>query len=225
MLVAVALAGAIAAGLDWRVVALAAAAAWRPVATVVLAAGWAVVAAARRRAARTVAPAAEAAFLAAVAAELRGGSSLRWALVNAVADAPGLDLGAVLRRARAGLPVEALAAEIATGLPTNGPVAAAAIDLTARTGARAAATFEALADRAGFTAELARERRALTAQARLSAVVVGGAPVLLAVGLLASGRGATLLAHGTAGVAVGLVGIGLLLTGLVAVIALSRRTR
>ena len=64
-------------------------------------------------------------------------------------------------------------------LPVNGRLAAAAFRLAAVTGGRVAALFHTLAARAAEVGRLNRERRALTAQARASAWVVGGVPLAL----------------------------------------------
>ena len=93
-------------------------------------------------------------------------------------------------------------------LPGNGRLAAAAFRLASATGGRVAALFHTLAARAAETGRLSRERRALTAQARASAWVVGGMPVALLVLLAVTGRMGPLLAD-PAGVVVLAVGLGL----------------
>ncbi len=118
-----------------------------------------------------------------------------------------------------------LARELETALPVTGVPAAAAVELSATTGGRAAASFDALAERAAFEAELRREQRIFTAQARLSALVVGGGPLLVAAALLASGRARVLLDHGAPGITAGVVGLGLEIAGLVVVALLLRSHR
>ena len=85
---------------------------------------------------------------------------------------------------------------------------------------------EALAARVrvliGLSEELRREVAAATAQARLSAIVVGGAPALLTLGLMVRGTLATLLSTG-AGITVLCTGLALQLLGMALVAALSRR--
>jgi len=223
VLVGVALAAAIVAGVDWRVVALAAVAAHQPWLVGVAAVVWAVVS--RRRTSGRVSAAVEATFLSALASELRGGASLRSGLVDAAARVPDVDLGRAVRRARSGMPIERLAVDLSQALSHNGTVVSGAIRITSSTGAGAAETIDALADRAVFVADLERERRALTAQAKLSAAVVGGAPFVVAAGLLLSGRGGVLLSHGTMGVAVLGIGLGLELAGLAVVAVMLRRVR
>ena len=91
-------------------------------------------------------------------------------------------------------------------LPVNGRLAAAAFRLASATGGRVAALFHALAARAAEVGRLTRERRALTAQARASAWVVGGVPLALVALLAATGRIGPLLAEPAGGIvlAVGL---------------------
>lgn len=167
-------------------------------------------------------PGDEVALLNGLAAELRAGASLRVALIAGAERAPQLDLGRAVRAAAAGQPMSELAAELAGVLPVNGRLVAAAFRLTATSGGRAASVFEELALRAAETGELSRERRALTAQARLSAFVVGGAPVAMVGVLLISGKAQALLAAGPVGHAIAAIGVGLELVGL-AVVAIVLR--
>lgn len=220
MVVAAVLAGAIALGADWRIVGVAGAAAFQPWLVVVAGVVWGVVAAVRRAKESRVSAATEAVFLTALTAELRAGASLRRALPDAAARVPDVDLARAVRMAEGGLPMEGLAEAIAAALPTNGPVASGAIRITAQTGAQSAATFEALAARASFAADVERERRTLTAQAKLSAIVVGGGPLLFAVVLLLTGRLGPLFDHGAVGITIVIVGLGLELAGLAVVAAL-----
>jgi len=216
----VVLAAATAAGVDGASLALQAPPPSQPWLVVVAGFVWGVIAAVQRRREGRVSAATEAVFLTALTAELRAGASLRRALPDAAARVPDVDLARAVRMAEGGLPMEGLAKEIATDLPTNGPVASGAIGITAQTGAQSAAIFEALAARASFAADLERERRTLTAQAKLSAVVVGGGPLLFAVVLLLTGRLGTLLDSGAVGITIGVVGLGLELAGLAVVAAL-----
>ncbi len=141
-------------------------------------------------------------YFAAVHAELCAGASVRDALAEAAAG-QGSALAGVRRLARSGASVDEIAVELAR-LPTMGTSAATAVRVATRSGGRAAAVFLRLADRAALEADLARERRVLTAQARLSAAVVGGLPLLwLAFGGI--GRLQRLVAAGGAPVA--LVGV------------------
>lgn len=131
-------------------------------------------------------PDAEAGFLHGVATELSGGASLRAAL--AAAPPGGLEVGPAARAAVAGISAPRVAGMLREALPVNGRMAAAAWLLAAESGGPAAAVFQVLAVRAAREGELIRERRSLTAQARASAWVVAGLPVVLLVGTLVSGR-------------------------------------
>lgn len=175
----------------------------------------------RRRRARP-GPSDEVALLNGLAAELRAGASLRMALVAGAERAPRLDLTSAVRAAAAGRPMSDVAALLADALPGNGRFVAAALRLTAASGGSAAAVFEQLALRAAEAGELSRERRALTAQARLSALVVGGAPIAVQLLLLVTGRAHALLAFGPVGHAIAVVGIGLELAGFAAVAVVLR---
>lgn len=211
-------------GVDWRLVVVAMMGLRAPWLLLAGALTWGVVAVVRRRSNRPGAES-EAAFHTAVASEIRGGGSLRFAIRDAATAVPALDLGSAVRYLAAGAPAPAVAARLGAGLPSTGRVTAAAIELAAASGARAASVFEVLAERAAFEAELVREQRALTAQARLSALVVGGGPLLFCFALLVTGRARVLLDHGTVGIAAGIVGLGLELAGLATVALLMRGAR
>jgi len=167
-------------------------------------------------------PGDEVALLNGLAAELRAGTSLRMALVAGAERAPELDLGRAVRAAAAGQPMSDVAAELTGALPSSGRFVAAAFRLTATSGGRAASVFEELALRAAETGELSRERRALTSQARLSALVVGGAPVAMVIVLLITGNAQALLAAGPLGHAMVAIGVGLELAGLAVVAVVLR---
>ena len=209
-------------GVDWRIVAAGLVMVVVPpfgvVAGLLLAVVWAV-----RRRVPLPGPAVEAAFRTAVAAELRGGASLRGALRDAAAATPDVDLASAVRLAGVGADMTRVAEALGPVLPVTGRAASVAIELSAQSGARAASLFDALAERAVFEAEMSREQRAVTAQARLSAVVVGAGPLLFGVVLLATGRGQVLLQHGTAGIIAGGVGVGLQVAGLLIVVLVLRR--
>jgi len=204
------LALSLAAGAPALVVAVAALAFWRPLWLLAAAALWAVLARRRRRRAG---PGDEADFLQGLAAELGAGAALRSAVVAAAARAPALDLGRVCRLAGAGLPAAEVGDALEGALPVNGRLAAAALRLASSTGGRAAGLFQSLAGRAAEVGRLERERRALTAQARASAWVVGGLPLALLVMLVATGRAGALLSA-PAGPAVLAVGLGLEAAGI-----------
>lgn len=89
----------------------------------------------------------------------------------------------------------------------------AAITVAAASGGSAGAVFQRLADRAAADADLAREQRVLTTQARMSAGIVAGMPVLWmmlgGVGRIASLFTAEAGAVAVAGIAMEVVGVGL----------------
>jgi tight adherence protein B len=209
----------IAAGAPLVVVAVAALAFWRPLWLLGAAGLWAVLARRRRRRAG---PGDEADFLQGLAAELGAGAALRSAVVAAAARAPALDLGRACRLAGAGLPAEQVGEALQRALPVNGRLAAAAFRLASATGGRVAGLFHSLAGRAAEVGRLERERRALTAQARASAWVVGSLPVALLVMLAATGRAGALLGSGVGPVVLAL-GLGLEATGLTVVWLMVRR--
>lgn len=164
----------------------------------------------------------EAAFLRAVAAELRAGTSLRIAIADAAAASP-LGLGGAARLARAGAPIGRVADVLGERLRHNGVAAAAAVELSAWSGARVAGVFDGLAERATEAAELRREQRAATTQARLSALVVGLAPLAFTTLLLAGGGIESLQRAGRAGLFIVGVGLSLELAGLLVVALILRR--
>ena len=222
MLTAVLLAGGLAVGIPPVIIAIAALAAIEPRLVLAGAAVWGIVAAIRRRPA-LVAPDDEATLFRAMAAELRSGASLRSALAEASHRVPQIALDRPVRLAAAGMSMTDVAGSVEVQLPVNGRLAAAAFRLSDWSGARVADTFEGLAQRAAATAELARERKAATAQARLSALIVGVAPLVFTVLLVATGRGAGLVAHGGLGWLVLGMGLGLEVVGLIIVAVIVRR--
>jgi len=211
MLIAILLGGGLALGVHPAVLALAALAAIEPRLILAGAVVWAVIHAMRRRRHR-VTPDDEATYFRALSAELRAGASLRGALGEAVDRVPALSLDRAVRYAAAGVPMTEIADIVEVQFPENGRLAGAAFRLSDWSGAQVADTFAGLADRASASAELARERRAATAQARMSAIVIGIAPVAFAALLLATGRGAGLVDHGWIGLLI--LGAGLTLEGL-----------
>ncbi len=164
----------------------------------------------------------EARFLLALAAELRTGATWRQALVAAAARVPGLALGPAVARAQAGRDAAHVAVALHLALRHLGRPAAAALGLGATAGAPAADVFGTLAGQAAQRAGDRRERAAATAQARLSAALVGGAPVVLALLLLAGGRAQAAAMAGPAGPVLLAVGAGLLVTGGAVVVLMLR---
>lgn len=170
-----------------------------------------------RQAAR--APVADAAaYFDAVSGELRRGAALRQALAIA---APQTRLA---RLAATGQPMELVAAEVQSMFALDDELAAAGIRLAGRSGAPAAVLFSRLAERLRAGEQLARDRRTLTAQARLSAAVIGLLPVAPAVIMAASSRGRLFLEPGPSRSVV-LLGFALQVLGLIVIGVLLRVDR
>ena len=165
----------------------------------------------------------EAVVLSAMAAELRRGASLRTAIGPAASRSAHVDLSASVRLAEAGAPIERVAVAFATGLPGVGRLAGPALEAAATSGGRAAAVFARLADRAAARHELDAERLALTAQARMSATVVGAIPCLVIGWMALTGRLSGMLATGPVVAAVVGVGTVLMAAGVALVVFLTRR--
>ncbi len=220
MLIGVVLGLAVAAGAPWQVVAAVGLAAIHP--------GWflagvAVWVAATRRRRGGPGPEDESAFLRGLAAELSAGASLRGAVIAAAARAPALDLDRAVRLCRAGCPAEEIGAALGEALDINRVGTAAAFRLASRTGGAIAPVVEALAMRAEAGGRLARERAALTAQARLSAWIVGGVPVAL-VGLgVVTGIGPGAGDLGSGGLILVGIGLALIAAGSLVVVVMVRR--
>lgn len=168
-----------------------------------------------RRPVRTVDPVG---YFEAVASELRRGASLRWAL-----SAP-LPESRLARLAMTGQPLALVAAELDAEFDGVDDLFMPGVLLAGRTGAPAASLFGQLADRARITLQLRRLRRTLTAQARLSAAVVGLIPLGIGVLLTTFNSSGSLTAPGPARIAV-LSGLALQCTGLVVIALLLRANR
>ena len=222
-LVAVLLAGALLAGVPAWLVGVGAVTVVWPGVGVAAASGAVLFSLAGRWRASGSGEASETVLFRAVAAELRAGSSLRLALGAAAARVPELGLTTAARRAAAGVPAPDVAQALSDRLPRNGRLAAAAFVLSSEMGARAADVFETLALRSAGMDDLVRERRTLTAQARMSALVVAGLPVLLLIGMAVTGKAQALLAAGAVGWAIAAVGGLLELSGVAAVLFMLRR--
>jgi tight adherence protein B len=221
MLMAVLVAGAVLAGAPWQVITAVVLALWNPLAFLVAVAGWAVLA--RRRGSLPSSADLEAAFLRGLAAELASGQSIRAAVAAAASRSPSLGLERAVRLASAGRSADEIGLAIAPALATNGVACAAAFRSAAQAGGPSGAAFESLARTAEETGRLVRERRALTAQARLSAWVVGGGPVGLAGLSLITDWGPGAASLGSAGPAVIGTGLGLIGAGAAVVWVMVRR--
>lgn len=220
MLTVALVATAIAAGAHPVVIALAALAVVEPRLVLAGAAGWALFNLVRRR--RTSSADVEATFLRALAAEIGAGSSLRLALADA-ATRVQLDLDPAVRLARAGMSMDRVASALSKQLAHNAVAVGAAFELSDWSGARTAAVFEGLADRATEAAQLEREKAAATAQARFSAWVVGLAPLVFTALLLAGGGFGSLRRAGGAGFFVIGLGLALEVAGLAVVALILKR--
>lgn len=150
-------------------------------------------------------------FLTAVHAELKAGASLRWALATAAQAQSVPEVQVVGWLALAGASLDTIAPRLRR-FPVNGQRLAAAVQVAAIAGGRSSQIFARLVARSIEEADLAREKRTLTTQARMSAAVIGG---LAVVGLLFGGidRVGTLVASGGAGTAAAITGLGMELVG------------
>lgn len=221
MLMAVLLAAGMVSGAPVAGLVLAAVAATHPVPFLVAAGAWAVVA-------RVRSPGGpeddESFFLLDLGGRLRSGASLRLALASASVEHPSLGLSRAGRLAAAGAPMPDVCGELADRLPVNGRQLGAAIEMATRSGGRLVPVVARLIESSQQRAEMKREHRLASVQARLSALVVGSAPLaftglLMVVGVVpAPWRAGGVLA------AVVVVGIGLELIGLAVVVAILKRS-
>jgi tight adherence protein B len=119
----------------------------------------------------------------AVSRALRGGASLRMAVIDAAGSVHGTALAEraedLARRLAAGEPFEVALGGFGTASPLRRLVAQA-LGLAATLGGAPAAVVDGVADTVRERAEIAAEARALAAQARASAVVVALAPLAFA---------------------------------------------
>ncbi len=155
----------------------------------------------------------EARFIELIVTELDGGASLRSALLSASRRRARIDAATASRVAALGLPGRDVAAALREALPRNGRLMGAAWSLASESGAPAASVMRLLARRAADRGKLDRERRGLTAQARATAWLIAGLPVLLLALFLVTGRieAGAALPVAAAGIGLQVVGIGLVL--------------
>ena len=129
-----------------------------------------------------------------MARSLRSGSSLRLAIAEAATSAPaplGDGLTDIAALAARGLPLGAAIDRWRSTTPGDGvPLAAAALGLGAELGGAAARSLDGVAGTLRDRNGVRHEVRALSAQARASAVVIGAAPVAFLVVVAASDPGA-----------------------------------
>lgn len=165
---------------------------------------------------------AEPLFLAGVAAQLRAGASVRTAIVDAARQAEGLTLERATRLAAAGAPMAEVGEALDSALPMSGASVAMALRAGTASGGRLAAGLDALVETVFDKATLRHEVQAATASARASAWLIGGLPVVGAIGLVVSGRLGALAGLGPVGWGMALFGGGLVLAGAAAVVSMVR---
>lgn len=221
MIVAVLAAIAVVVGTSWLAVGIGVVAALHPL---LFLGGIVVVVLTRllRRRQASNGSAVEAGFLRAVAAELRSGASLRHALAAAADTEPRLPLDRVRRLAAAGAPFARIATGMEEALAHNGRLVGAVLAMTDRIGGEASVLFARLASISDESAALERERVAATAQARFSAAVVVGAPLVFTALVLASGGDGLFVGPGLLLAGTGLV---LQMFGIGVVVAMLWRSR
>ena len=152
--------------------------------------------------------------LEAVARALRGGASLRGALGEAGQATPGRlgdELGAVVTSSAAGVPLVQALDRWATCHPLPAVrLGVAALALAAETGGASARAVDGVAETVRGRLAVAAEVRALSAQARLSALVIVLAPLAFSVLAAASDDGTTdFLFRSPAGLVCLVAGLGL----------------
>jgi Flp pilus assembly protein TadB len=157
-------------------------------------------------------------LLTTIVSALRAGHSLRNAIAESLQDDP--HFAAAGRLARIGAPIGEVGKALA-GLPTNGRRISAALTVLEMTGGQAAAVFDRLLVGAVRHADVARQRRQLTAQARASALVVAALPVV-AIALSGGSQLISLARSGAVGLTMAAAGVLLQAVGLLIVWRLAR---
>lgn len=211
-------AAGLAAGVDWRLLALAAGAIWAPTPSAIALAAAAV---AGRRAEARAGAGSDVRFAEAVIGELRAGASLRAALRVACTERP--EAAPIVRRLEVGQPLDQAVEGLSSLLPSIGHLVETAV-VVGGGGGRMLPVFEELMVHAAAHDAAEAEIRTAVAPVRASMVVLVGAPLLYLVWSLATGRLARLLAL-SGGLWLAAVGTGLFGVGVVAMLALSRRSR
>lgn len=218
MIEAVVLAAGLVAGVDWRLVLLAAGAAWAPVPA---AAALVVFALAGRRAAARDREGQDVRFAETVVGELRAGASLRAALRVACSDRPGT--AGIVRRLDVGEPLDRAVAGLSELLPSIGELVETAV-VAGGGGGRMLPTFEELMVHASTLDAAAAEYRTALAPVQASMAVLVGAPSLYLVWSLVTGRLARLL-QVPGGLWLALVGSGLFVIGMAVMLVMARSGR
>lgn len=210
------------AGMDWRRAALLAAAVVQPWLVAVFLMGLVLVDARRVRRGRAGCSE-EAQVLLGMAGELRAGQGVRAAIAAAGGRSSRLDFHGVRRLVASGASLDRISGAVTQAMPIHGSLAAAALSVADRTGGKVAEIFDFTAQLAVEEDELRQERRAATAQARTSAVVVVGIPVLVIVYRAISGGLAQTLRAGAVSAFLTIAGVTLLGLGISVMLILIKR--
>ena len=175
MIVVAVVAIAVVAGAPWPLVMIGGAFGVAPGPVTVGLAGFAMVVSMRKRFGSRNA-AAEADLFRALEASVSAGSTLRGAIAQA--DHPAVTK-AVTRLCSVGAPMGQVGAELAELLPVNGRSFSALCAMSELTGSSITRALDGFADRAEAAEENRRRRRVSLTQTRMSAWVVGAAPLAL----------------------------------------------
>lgn len=175
MIVAVVVAVAVVAGAPWPLVAIGGAFGIAPGLATVGLAGFATVVAIRRRLGSSTA-ASEADLFRALEASVSAGATLRGAIAQA--DHPAVTK-VVTRLCSVGAPMAHIGAELADLLPVNGRSFSSLCAMSELTGSSVSRALDGFAERAERAEENRRRRRVSLTQTRMSAWVVGAAPLAL----------------------------------------------
>lgn len=154
-----------------------------------------------------------------VAGDLRAGKPLRSVVSSGVL---GDRLASI---ADSGRPIRAPLGELSADFGADALLVQATLELAAEGGGPVADTFDRLAADMIESDRTRRERRAALAPAMAQAVVVGGVPAAVLIGMLASGRWLTMLSAGPVSAAIALFGTFALLTGTLWIVTLVERGR
>ena len=163
-------------------------------------------------------------FLEGMVAELRGGATVRTAIGAAAHRVPELTASGWVRGAVAGRPLSEVALGMRREMVISGRAAAAALTFAADSGGASVGVFTSLAQQTDDVIELDRERRVASAQARLSAMVVSGAPLPILVWLASRGTLAELVGSAPGRLVLG-AGIALEVAGIALTVLQLRRPR
>ncbi|MXX00618.1 MAG: hypothetical protein F4Z79_03215 [Acidimicrobiia bacterium] len=209
-------------GMDWRLVTLVALAILQPWLVIALVAALVLVEARRVRR-QTSGCSEEAQVLLGVAGELRAGLGVRSAMAAAGRRSSRLDFRPVRRLVASGTPLDRISEAVKEAMPVHGSLASAALRVADRTGGRVAEVFDSAAALALEEDELRQERRAATAQAKTSAVVVVGIPVLVVFYRILSGSMSRSLSTNPLSTLLTVAGITLLALGVAVMLVLIKR--